>query len=687
MVCVKLNTLHYLEDTNMVYNSSSCVRREHCRGSDLTDTTSREPSHSTAPSHHSPAPACLRLRINRKNDPPSRHSSSLSATGFLDNRSNTTPNSDSLSSDISRGCTPQELPPVEVFLTAKQRVIEKYQMKFPEITGGLPSQPIKETAIRGQKARKVMDLPKPRVTTTAEKLKTAVPLKKSRANAATLAQASSRVDARKSINGCTLSDILSAREPPKHNTRMTVMNISQPKKPVRKGPAIKHARGSISRVFITDDSSSESDHSGKLRALEKRLQDQKSYTKNQAEKAAKLQVKLQESEKEKAALQEKLKAFLALGNHGANERPALGNENPQPGVITELFLTQEPQQEPPKKKALKRLVRWEEAHSDRTTPREDPQTEPGAANDKPDTNKKAFRYGSMRDFYSGSKFCGEDPWAYPTIPEQPEPDPSTFRKHGWRKTVYRPFDQGRLMKVHLHRLTSHSRPPLTMTIEENPLGDDDEFAGAPNTPIGTRADKPEDERDPIEAPRVISFDEFMGLPENMVPTVKDGCLGFRSGIIVSFNYFSTPKMLPGKPLLIVYRILALEDLRGMHLTTGFELQGILNLPSAYFEHILIPSSTFPYFVSSFFRDPHSLAPRPLIFPHLLLLYNNLRVRKSRGGSYTTPYTRAQLPSCSFICFFSLSSIFCPVYTQDSVYTFICITGFLKRISGALLKRG
>lgn len=503
----------------------------------MTDATSREPSNSTAPSHHSPAPSCLRLRIDRKNDSRSRHSSSLSATGLLENRSNTTPNSDSLPSDISRGCTPQELPPVGVFLTAKQRVIEKYQMKFPEITtGGLPSQPIKETAIRGQKARKVMDPPKPKVTTTAEKLKTTVPLK-NRANAATWVQAA-RVDARKSINGSTLPDILSATEPSKHNARMAVMSISQPKKPARKGPAIKHARGSISRVLVTDDSSSESDHSGKLRALEKRLQDQKGYTKNQAEKAAKLQVKLQESEKEKAALQEKLKAFLALGNRAANESPALGNENPQPGVITKPLPTQgSPQQEPPKKKALKRLVRWKEAHSDLSTPQEDPQTKPGTEDDKPDTGKKTFRYGSMRDFYSGSKFCGEDPWAYPTTPEQPEPDPSTFRKRGWRKTVYRPFDQGRLMKVHLHRLTSHNRPQLTMTIEENPLDDDDEFASTPNTPINTRADKPENERGPIGVPRVISFDKFMGLPENMVPTVKDGCLGFRSGIIVSFNFF------------------------------------------------------------------------------------------------------------------------------------------------------
>ncbi|KAG0642306.1 hypothetical protein HOY80DRAFT_650158 [Tuber brumale] len=493
-------------DNRRVDICPSCIRREHCRGSDLAD---------------------------RKSDLRSRHSSTLSATGLPDNRSNTTPTSDSLLSDISGGCTPQERPPVEVFRTAKQRVIEKYQMKFPDITNGsLPSQPIKETAIKAQKARKIMDLPKPKVATAAERLKTAAPLKKNGANAATLVQASARVDARKPINGSSLSDILSATEPPKRDTRIgAVKSIAQLKKPARKGPAIKYAGGSISRVLITDDSTGESDHSGKLRAVEKRLQDQRSYTKNQAEKAAKLQVKLQESEREKAALQEKLKALLAIGNHGPNEKPAPGNGDPEPGATTEPLPAQGSlQQAPPKKKVLKRLVRWEETHSDQSTPQEDTQTDPGAGDSKPDTTKRTFRYGSMRDFYSGSKFCGEDPWAYPTIAEQPEPDPSTFRKRGWRKSVYRPFDRNRLMKVHLHRLASHNRPPLTVTVESPPDGDD-ESASVPNTPIGNKTGKPENEHGSTGVPRVISFDEFMGLPENMVPTVKDGCLGFRSGAI------------------------------------------------------------------------------------------------------------------------------------------------------------
>ncbi|CUS13467.1 unnamed protein product [Tuber aestivum] len=512
---------------------SSCVRREHCRGSDLTDTMPREPCHDTIPSYRSPAPSCLRLRTNRKNDLRSRHSSTLSATGLLDNRSNTTPSSDSLPSDISRGCTPQDLQPVEVFRTAKQRVIERYQMKFPKVTnGGLPSQPIEETAIRNQKARKIMDVPKPKVSAAAEKLGTAAPLKKNGVNGAILVRASARVDARKPINGSTLPGALSTTEPPKHDTRMTVAKgVFQLKKPARKGPAIKYAGGGISRVLVTDDSSSESGHAGKLRVLEKRLQDQKGYTKNQAEKAAKLQVKLQESEKEKAALQEKLKIFLT-GIHGPNEKPTPGNEIPEPEVIAESLPTQgSSKQEPPKKKVLKRLVRWEEAHSDRSTPQEDTQAEHGAQDGRADTAKKTFTYGPMRDFYSGNKFCGVDPWGYPTTTEQPGPDPSTFRKRGWRKTVYRPFDQARLMKVHLHRLISQNRPPLTMTVAENPPDDDDESASTSNTPIADKIDKPETEHGSTEVPSVISFDEFMGLPESMVPSVKDGCLGFRSGVI------------------------------------------------------------------------------------------------------------------------------------------------------------
>ncbi|CAZ86388.1 unnamed protein product [Tuber melanosporum] len=387
-----------------------------------------------------------------------------------------------------------------------------------------------------------MDLPKPKAAAAAERLRTSAPLKKNEVNGATLVQASARVDARKLINGSTLPDILSATEAPKRDTRISaIKNIAQLKKPARKGPAIKYAGGSISRVLVTDDSTGESDHSGKLRAVEKRLQDQRSYTKNQAEKAAKLQVRLQESEKEKAALQEKLKALLAIGNHGPNEKPAPGNENPEPGATTEPFsIHGSPQQEPPKKKALKRLVRWEETHSDKSAPQEDTQTKPGAGDSKLDTGKRTFRYGSMRDFYSGSNFCGEDPWAYPTIAEQPEPEPSAFRKRGWRKSVYRPFDRNRLMKVHLHSLTSHNRPPLTVTVEESPPDEDDESASVSNTPTGNKTGKPENEHGSTGVPRVISFDEFMGLPENMVPTVKDGCLGFRSGAIVSFDYTSVP---------------------------------------------------------------------------------------------------------------------------------------------------
>ncbi|PWW78675.1 hypothetical protein C7212DRAFT_275033 [Tuber magnatum] len=387
-----------------------------------------------------------------------------------------------------------------------------------------------------------MDLTKPKVRTAAERLQAVAPLKKNGVNGGTLAQSSARADARKPINSSALPDISSTAEPLKHDTRMTVTkSISQLKKSARKGPAIKYAGGGISRVLVTDDSSSESGHAGKLRVLEKRLQDQKGYTKNQAEKVAKLQIKLQESEKEKATLREKLKALLAAGNHGPDGKPASGNENLEPKVITESPPAQgSSQQGPPKKKVLKRLVRWEQAHSDRSTPQEDTQTEHGAEDNKPDTGKKTFRYGSMRDFYSGSKFCGEDPWGYPTTAEQPEPDPSTFRKRGRRKTTYRPFDRGRLMKVHLHRLISHNRPPLTMAVEESPLDDDDESASTSNTPIGDKIDNPENEHGSTGVPRVISFDEFMGLPDNMVPTVKDGYLGFRSGIIVSLNCFSVP---------------------------------------------------------------------------------------------------------------------------------------------------
>ncbi|RPB01106.1 hypothetical protein L873DRAFT_1788426 [Choiromyces venosus 120613-1] len=543
--CRRCRSEMKISDNRRANICSACVRKEHCRGPDLTNTATREPSHNTIPSYHSPPPSCLHPRIDRTNDLRSRHSSTLSATRLPDGRSNGTPSSDSFPSDMSRGCTPQEPLQPEVFrtgkqrvITGKQRVMEKYHMKCSEATNasGLSSQPITETAIRGQKSRKVMELPKPKVTAVAEKLKPAEPPKKNGVSAATSVQAAARVDAPKYINDSALPDTSSAMEQPKRAISMAMMkSISQPKRSARKGPAIKNAGGSINRVLVTDDSSNESDHDGKLRALEKRLRCQKGYTKKQAEKAVELQHKLQESEREKEVLREQLRALSVTINHESNKRPALGNGTSVPEAIHEFLPTQgSPQQELPKKKILKRLVRWEDAHSNRSTPQEDTHTEPGAEDDNPDNGKKTFRYGSMQDFYSGRTFTGEDPWGYPTTTELPEPDPSAFRKPGWRKAAYRLFDQDRLMKVHLHRLTTPNRPPLAVTVREN-QSDDDESAIVSNTPAGDKTDKPVNEHRSTRMTRVITFDEFMGLPENIVPSVKDGALGFRSGVIVSIN--------------------------------------------------------------------------------------------------------------------------------------------------------
>jgi hypothetical protein len=296
---------------------------------------------------------------------------------------------------------------------------------------------------------------------------------------------------------------------------------------------MKSAGGSVNRKVLIDISSDEAEN---IRVLEKKLQDQKGYTKKQAEKAAELQIKLQESRKEKEALHKKLTAALAANQHA---RQQVSRDN----------------------KPLKRLVRQDQTRSGQKAAETDPQPQPAGVNGD-DRSLDTPKEPSMREFYSDFTFNSDSPWGSSTLPD---PDPKTFRQHGWRKTAYRPYDQARLMNVHLHRQFNCTREPVRMSIQPNLDGEDN---GSNTTALNGPADSVDVEMTngiqlPVGGGHQITFDEFIGIPDNMVPYVKDGSLGFRSGIIVSHSFCSKMSY---SGVLTSFRIHGQDDLSETSLT-------------------------------------------------------------------------------------------------------------------------
>lgn len=135
----------------------------------------------------------------------------------------------------------------------------------------------------------------------------------------------------------------------------------------------------------------------------------------------------------------------------------------------------------------------------------------------------------LKDLYKDIDFTASSPWPCP--PEIPEPDPRTFREPGWRKQQKKApeYDTKRMMKVHLHRqLTcAKTQPPKIIPGSLHDLS---------NAHIDSRSNSLDDEYSEYSLGGLeTTIDEFLGFPENMVPAVKDGVLGFRPGIIVCFH--------------------------------------------------------------------------------------------------------------------------------------------------------
>ncbi|KAI5845007.1 hypothetical protein DFP73DRAFT_457745, partial [Morchella snyderi] len=248
-------------------------------------------------------------------------------------------------------------------------------------------------------------------------------------------------------------------------------------------PAVKNAGGSI-QFTDSDDSDEPVSDRAKIIMLEKRLAEQRSCTKNQRNAARRLQEKLTEATRETKRVREEFSAKLAQARKIKKSDPVKQDINGE--------------------------------------------TKAGDLLVKLTTGKLAAVPLKLKDLYKDIEFTASSPWPCP--PELPEPDPRTFRKPGWRKQQKRApeYDTERLMKVHLHRqlIYAKTQPPKIIPGSLHDLN---------NTHVDTRSNSLDDEYSEysLGGPET-TIDEFLGFPENMVPAVKDGVLGFRPGIIVCF---------------------------------------------------------------------------------------------------------------------------------------------------------
>lgn len=383
-------------------------------------------------------------------------------------------------------------------------------MRVPKARSRSPE--LKGTASRGQDKRKVPDPPRPRGPKAAR----IEPPKRTKSANILFRQKVPSLGS--SLNNYPPPGALATTAGRLRSTTheaTTFKSNSAAKRPVRRGPAMKSAGGSVSRDIIAISSDEDED----ISVLEKKLQEQKGFTKKQAEKAAELQVKLKESWREREKLQKELTAALA-----ANQKYAR-------------------QQDSGENKPLKGLVRQGQTHPRQKVAESDIPPQPdGVGGDErtPDSPKRL----SMRELYSDLTFNSDSPWG--TF-ELSDPDPKTFRQQGWRKTAYRPYDQARLMSVHLHRQVNRTREPARMLIQPtlDSEGSITATAAASSSSGTTALNNPAGSDgvemiDSIQQPggggHRIAFGDFMGIPDNMVPYVKDGSLGFRSGTIVSYSF-------------------------------------------------------------------------------------------------------------------------------------------------------
>ncbi|KAL7267945.1 hypothetical protein RUND412_009452 [Rhizina undulata] len=253
------------------------------------------------------------------------------------------------------------------------------------------------------------------------------------------------------------------------------------RKSARTGPAVKNAGGKTRHVIIDSSSSDEEDEQKDdvIESLQKRLSDQKGFTKRQMERCAKTEGKLQKCEQENTKL---LASLQALQKEVDSLRSK--DKSPQNQTGEELVQCQ--------------------VLSDRG--QESIDSEPVT---------------SLRHLFKEYTITANNPWV--EVPRFPKPVPVTVpknpRQKSWHKSEYHPFDPKKLMNIHLHRQKFAPNKIVGMVMQRTSGGGE----GAGN--IEDR------EGSHLSVDREMSFDEFLGVPDHMIPALKDGVLGFRAGII------------------------------------------------------------------------------------------------------------------------------------------------------------
>ncbi|KAF8541555.1 hypothetical protein BDD12DRAFT_493474 [Trichophaea hybrida] len=136
-----------------------------------------------------------------------------------------------------------------------------------------------------------------------------------------------------------------------------------------------------------------------------------------------------------------------------------------------------------------------------------------------------------KDIYQDWDFSNEE--AFPLLPQPeapPSPEPSpTYRprEKSWQKSTYVPWDPARLMNLHLHRQRTPSHPPVTGLAAKIVEPEKSE-------PCATIDGSDDTTTVRVTCKEATTFDEYMGIPKDAIPLVKDASLGFKAGVIVSF---------------------------------------------------------------------------------------------------------------------------------------------------------
>ncbi|KAI5778264.1 hypothetical protein EDC01DRAFT_368658 [Geopyxis carbonaria] len=252
----------------------------------------------------------------------------------------------------------------------------------------------------------------------------------------------------------------------------------------KRGPALKNA-GKLTRrrsVSTSSDLDIEDDE------FAQRIKDQKGYTKKQMERGAQLERELREERRE--LREERRRADRAIRGKTIAEKQLYQ-------VIKE-------------KAALEKSIN-ESRQNGRGREGEDLNVEHLMDVDDPPQN--APKGISMREVYKDHVFNNISPWGDRARTPSPKGKKPIQRPE---KSDYVPWDRSKLMNIHIHRQTDRQRKPcigIVPQVEVAASGDDEECSPY------------------IMHSQRISFDEFMGIPQNMVPAVKDGKLSFRAGAI------------------------------------------------------------------------------------------------------------------------------------------------------------